>query len=354
MVEEDFDSFAVGDWEDWIERLFLKKPVGTTFGAVRGEAYHLLLHRVYVSLGSLRSKDNFAKACFNLLETTPLLVDFAERLFTLLHLTALLRSRGSKAYLTRVILDEVLLGIEFGAQDLHLLALSVRGEFDVDEDFADYLRSSLLRFGDFRYALLVFYLISPRGAKDATDVLERLLLITGSKIERDQLSHVLRDVLDRIGCAAFYRWQHILRDSGKIEQVRLFHEVLRHAIEWEELARQGEFGLLLAVEAWSGHRKATPEEVLRVAEAGALLGDDYARKTLALVLDYQGEDGENLGWWLGGSADLDATRVFRDEVPAVVLRMGDKQKAVDTSLPHALLLQRIWTESEHRRERTWN
>jgi len=352
-MTKSLEEFVTRDWEGWLEGLFLGESLSPAVPPIQGEAYHLYLHRIYSELSSAKSKDNFSKAAFGLLEATPLLPAFSERIYTLLHLMALLRCRGCKNYLTRVILDEVLLGLEYGAQDLHYVSLSVRGEFDVDDEFADFLRSSLPRSQDFRYSLLIFYILSARGARDAIDVLENLLRSVSSKIERTQLAHVLRDVIDRVGCSAFYRWQHAMRDSGKHEALSMFQETLRASIEWEELVSEGDFGFLLAAEAWPERSKG-PEEILRIARTASSVGEEYVKKTLGVILGSQGEHGEALAWWLGGSLGLDASRVFRERVPPLVLQIDDKQEPLDVLMPEASLLQGIRIATERRGVRTWN
>jgi hypothetical protein len=96
-----------------------------------------------------------------------------------------------------MIQDEACLGIEFGGQDLHYLTIAVRGEFEVDEEFADYLRRSSRRIASFRYYLLVFYILSAKSGADAAEFTAVLLSSAKSRIEKRQLASVLLDVIER-------------------------------------------------------------------------------------------------------------------------------------------------------------
>jgi len=349
-----FDNFTIDQWEDWIARILLREPIDPPLEVLKTDILHLSLSRLYSQLESQIARDRFSRAILSLLEHTP--TSSVERLYTLLQLIVAVKCQGAKRFLSRMVRDETYLGLEFGGQDLHYLAVAVRGEFEVDDEFADYLRRSARRISDFRYSLLVFYVLSAKSGSDVAEYIAVPLSSAKSRAEKRQLANVLLDVIERVGSAPFYEWQSAMRDSGNTRVLQEFHALLRSAAKWADIATEGGFGMLLAAEAWSGHREFTARDIVHMASTVPEVGESRTRSTLATIwkerpkLEKPGQS----QWWLGGLVELDAGRVFKSPVPELVLRVNNHQHPLDARHPEAALLEGILLDSELKDVRSWS
>jgi hypothetical protein len=148
-----FESFGSGDWTEWLEGVLAGTPVSPPAPQSAREISQDLL-ALYRTL-SVPSAIAFASSVGELLRATPLLQNFAPRLFTLLQLAATVKPRGLDRYLDRLLREDVCRQqkLEYGRADLHSDVLSTLSRYGVDETLVDYIEQSVCSGATFEYAL---------------------------------------------------------------------------------------------------------------------------------------------------------------------------------------------------------
>jgi hypothetical protein len=201
-----FDSFDEEAWHSWLEQALLGHF--ELFGSYRDEEIHETLVRLFKGL-SASQRRNFSSTIATLIQSTPILQSNAERFFYLFQVAQVVKPRGSKLIIRKLLADGI--GqIEFeqkgSRRQLQGSLLSAAAKYDVDDWLRDYIWASAAEYSNFEYALLCMRILSWRLDDSCFKFHQILIGRLADQWHIEQYRRQLFAVIRRVKCRLFLLW----------------------------------------------------------------------------------------------------------------------------------------------------
>lgn len=216
----EFRQFSVSRWCKWLDAFIAGEPHQPKI-EVGPEELDSILHGLYEDLDDKGTQNRLSEAIMSYYEVTRVSEENAELIHLLLRVMADMKPIRAKRFLRRQLFDEIFLELNTKRVDsdystgasldttpevLHTLLLSVVGEYDVDDDLSDYIDKSANKIKDHAYLLVCFRLLASGGGEEGFSLINRIIPLTKSEAEAEDLAMEIKAEFDRLGYRYFCLW----------------------------------------------------------------------------------------------------------------------------------------------------
>jgi hypothetical protein len=210
-------------------------------------------------------------------------------------------------------MEEVLVGREFGAYDLHAFLISVFSRFDVDDDLVYYIQRRFPQFSDTRLQIASIRAVAIRNPAIAMNLVVMMLPLLSSSAPRKQVERVLTGMVEREGSKFLHEWY--VENEGEIDDA--YTDGLRDSLSivLEEVIEIDPYAKLLLAEIRSSVEVTRAEALAEIGGLAKRIDPDAVEQSISRIVQRQDANENALDF-----LDLSRYRIaFRDEMPSAAL-----------------------------------